>query len=231
MTLKASIKRFLNKRINPPYSIVSLGVNCFAKTFLIKHKFKKKKDAGELTLPFDYTFYTNAKYITEFIQNDFQEYFEEIYYVKESGYWGKARKIFFSHEKDFGENDKDKLIKMYSERIKNFYSVLSQAKPVLFFQILTNKENGEDLINLYSVLKEKAKNSFHLAVVDCDDVISCNLPEEISVLKLKKPSPDYDFYSQKCYKSKEGKEFEKQISDFAQKVIEKKLNQRFIKYF
>ena len=147
MTLKASIKRFLNKRINPPYSIVSLGVNCFAKTFLIKHKFKKKKDAGELTLPFDYTFYTNAKYITEFIQNDFQEYFEEIYYVKESGYWGKARKIFFSHEKDFGENDKDKLNASNENNVSSGNSEPNQSDSNPPTKLDEDNQHGSDSYN------------------------------------------------------------------------------------
>lgn len=231
MDLKKSFKTFINKRINSPYSIVSLGVNCYAKTFLTKHRFKRKRDAGELTLPFDYTFYTDAKYITEFIENDFNEYFEEIYYVKESNYWGKARKIFFSHEKDFTENDKDKLIKMYSNRIKNFYSVVCSKKPLLFFQILTDKENGEDVQKLFEVLKSKITPPFYYAVVDCDGVITKNIPDEISVLKLQKPSSDYDFYSQKCYKSKEGREFERQISSFVSDVIKTKMNQKIIRYF
>ncbi len=231
MDLKNSLKVFLNKRINSPYIIVSLGVNCFAKTFLTKHRFKKKKDAGELTLPFDYTFYTDAKYITEFIENDFRDYFEEIYYVQESNYWGKARKIFFSHEKDFNENDKDKLIKMYSNRIKNFFSALCSNKPLLFFQILTDKENGEDIERLYNVLKTKVKAPFCLAVVDCDGIIDRKIPEGIEVFKVQKPSADYDFYSPQCYKSTEGKDFEHQISCFVSYVIKNKMHQKVIRYF
>ncbi|MBR6164076.1 hypothetical protein IKQ26_09365 [bacterium] len=231
MNLKNSLKIFLNKQINPPYQIISLGVNCYAKTFLTKRKFKKKKDAGELTLPFDFTFYTNAKYITEFIQNDFSDYFEELYFIEKSQYWGKARKIFFSHETDFKENDKEKLVEMYSKRIKNFYSYLSSDKPVLFFQILTDKEEGEDLENLFCVLKQKIKPPFILAVVDCDEVIERELPKEICVLKLQKPAPDYDFYSKKCYKSSKGKEFENKIEKFVSEVISKEMKQRVVKYF
>lgn len=231
MNLKNSLKIFLNKRINPAYTIISLGVDCFAKTFLTKHKFKKKKDSGELTLPFDFTFYTNAKYITEFIQNDFSDYFEEIYFVKESGYFGKARKIFFSHEKDFGENDREKLIEMYSRRIKNFYSVINSQKPLLFLQILTDKQIEEDVENLYNVLKEKIKTPFHLAVVDCDNVINKELPKEISILKLQKPSADYDFYSPEYYRAKEGRDFEKKIRDFVSDTIKTKLKQKVVRYF
>ena len=231
MDLKNSFKVFMNSRINSPYIIVSLGVNCFAKTFLTKYRFKKKKDAGELTLPFDYTFYTDAKYVTEFIENDFKDYFEEIYYVKESNYWGKARKIFFSHEKDFTENDKDKLIKMYSHRIRNFRSVLRSANPLLFFQILTDKENGEDVEKLYQVLKSKVSSPFCLAVVDCDGVVDRELPPEIEVFKAPKPSADYDFYSPECYKSEEGREFEHKICSFVNDVIKNKMHQKVVRYF
>lgn len=231
MDLKDSLKVFLNKRINSPYIIVSLGVNCFAKTFLTKHRFKKKKSSGELTLPFDFTFYTDAKYITEFIENDFREYFDEIYYVEESQYWGKARKIFFSHEKDFDENDKGKLIAMYANRIKNFYSALCSDKPILFFQVLTDKENGEDIERLYNVLKAKVKAPFCFAVVDCDGIIDKEIPEGIEVFEVKKPFPDYDFYSPECYKSEEGREFERQICYFIDYVIKKKMHQRVIRYF
>lgn len=221
----------MNKRINPPYQIISLGVNCYAKTFLTKFKFKKKKDSGELTLPFDFTFYTKAKYITEFIENDFSQYFEELYFVPENQYWGKARKIFFSHETNFRENDKEKLVQMYSKRIANFYRALNNNKPTLFFQVLTDRDGEEDILNLFEVLKKKIKSRFILAVVDCDGVINRELNNEICVLKLQKPTPDYDFYSKKCYKSSKGKEFERKIEKFVCKVISDKLNQKVVKYF
>ena len=120
---------------------------------------------------------------------------------------------------------------MYSNRIKNFYSVLCSKKPLLFFQVLTDKENGEDVEKLYEVLKSKIKTPFCIAVVDCDGVIDRKLPEEINVFEVKKPSPDYDFYSPQCYKSSEGKEFERQISSFVSYIIKNKMHQRVIRYF
>lgn len=219
------IKDFVNKNCETSYNIVSLGPNCYPKTILTRKKLKKTKSQGELTMPFDLAWYHKAEFITEFIKNDFSNFFEDMNFSQNANSWDASYKINFSHEKKFGPAEKDLLITMYNKRISNFREVLNSRKPVIFLQILKNKTIGEDVNNLYEVLKNKRQNRpFILVVIDTEDIIADDLNPAIKILKLHKKLDNETIYTPEFYLSRDGKVFENTIISFIKLEITKSFN-------
>ncbi len=218
------IKDHYNKSAIQPYEIVSLGTSCYPKTILTRHKLKKTKADGELSLPFDLAWFHEAVFVTEFIKNNFDGFFSDMRYIENINCWDNYTKINFSHETGFGPEDKDLLIEKYTKRIENFSKIMDSDRPVLFIQFLKTPSVGEDSTNLYNVLKEKRNGKpFELLIIDCADIIKDFAPE-INVLKLTLPSEDVNLYDASFYKSKAGKKFEKNIINKCKSLIKKKFN-------
>lgn len=223
-------RRKANLAKETKYYIVSLGPNCFPKTVLTRWKLKRIKAHGEVTLPFDLAWFHNTKYITEFIENNFQNFFENMKYIEDIKRWDNFGKINFSHESCFGPNDENLLIEMYTNRINNFKATLKTEKPILFVQFLKDASVGEDIQRLYNILcKIRQDKPFELLIIDTDDIIQTS-PKNINVYKIKMPYENYDLYSEKCFKSKPGINFEKQIINQCKRIIKNKFKLNIIKY-
>lgn len=209
---------------NLNYRIVSLGHNCFPRTVLTRWGLKPDRSEGELSMPFDLATFETFE-ITKNIQNDFENFFDNLEYrekphfLKKEGYWIKAPDcIEFMHEKDLKKDEKQKLIDIYKKRIDNFRICLNDPIPIVFVQLLGDCDDTE---NLYDSLKKiRGDKPFSLVILDPQDSVKHSNPN-ISVLKLKYPSPDYknNWWSQKYYTSKEGKLFEQKIADFCLEQI------------
>lgn len=213
------------------YYLVSLGPNCFPKTVLTRWKLKKSKAHGELTLPFDLAWFHSTKYVTEFVENNFQNFFENMKYIEDIKRWDNFGKINFSHESSFGPNDEKLLIEMYTNRINNFNSILKTQKPILFIQFLKDESVGQDIEKLYKVIQNiRQDRPFELLVIDTIDMLQTH-PKDINVFKINIPDENYDLYSEKCYKSKAGKAFEKQIINQCKKLIRQKFKVNVVKYY
>lgn len=212
------------------YTIISLGTSCYPKTILTRWKLKKIKAHGELTLPFDLAWIHEAVFVTDFLKNDFRDFFGDLQYILGIKSWDNFRKINFSHETNFGPNDRNLLIEKYSRRISNFLEYIKNEKPILFVQFLKDKSVGEDVNNLYNTIKSiRGEKPFELLVVDSNDIVKDSIPE-VNLLKIKNPFGDCNLYDSSFYKSKEGKNFEKTIIKHCEYIIKNKLKCKVTKY-
>jgi hypothetical protein len=146
--------------------------------------------------------------------------------------WDDGKKINFSHEAYIDENGKNKLIKLYQQRIKHFRDELKKNKPILFLQIMKDKEVGEDCRNTYNLLKKICKNKkFAYVVIDCTKLIEPNkIPLEIYLTRITLPENNSDVFSESFYNSEEGKKIEKKIANFIENVIIKEFGLKIIEF-
>ncbi|MBQ2644492.1 hypothetical protein IJG14_02830, partial [bacterium] len=157
-----------NRFKSVPYSIISLGPNCYPRTILSRNKLIKTKMEGQISYPFDLAWFHSAKYVTEFLSNNFNNFLSDLRYSQYSGSWDNGVKINFSHEAYIGPNEKNKLIKIYKKRINNFNKALKNNKPIVFIQIFKDEKVGQDCINTYNVLKNLCSHkNFIYIVIDC----------------------------------------------------------------
>ena len=220
----------INSVKKTPYILVSLGPNCYPRTVLTRAGLIKHKKEGQKTYPFDFTWLHKAKYVTEFLNNNFENFLSELKYSEFSSSWDNGEKINFSHEAYIGSNEKNKLIKVYKRRINNFLNDIKQDKPFIFLQILKDRKVGEDCLNTYSALKNLLRNKKFVYVVDFMNIIPNNLPSEIKFIKLSLPSDDTDVFSKEFYLSEDGMKTENKISEFIQNVIKNELNITPVKF-
>lgn len=221
-----------NSLKNTPYSIVSLGPNCYPRTVLTRKKLIKQKSCGRLTMPFDFAYYHNAKFVTEFLENDFVDFFKDLHYSDFCKSFDSGEKINFSHEGYLKDTEKNKLVKIYENRIENFRNELKKDTPILFLQILKDEDVGEDCKNTYSTLKKLCgKRKFAYVVVDCNDLVQPHkVPFEIYLTKMHLPKEDTDIFSSEFYNSEFGKIFEEKIANFVGNVIMKEFGYKIEKF-
>ena len=200
-------------------NIIPLGQNCLPRTLLTRWKIKPRKILGELTFPFDLAVFETRE-ITNLIKTDFEEFFYNLNYRDDEGFWVKEPDLIkFVHDKNFKNKDKEKLINKYLERIENFRRIIKEPNLILFIQLLGD---CSDCDNLYIELKKiRGDKPFILAIIDTQNIVNTH-NSEIKILKLHFPSEEYKqhWWEKKYYNSKEGIEFEKQIADFCVKLIE-----------
>ena len=200
-------------------NIIPLGQNCMPRTILTRWKVKPSKIMGEVTYPFDLAVFGMPE-ITKSLKTDFYEFFDDLEYTGK--YWIKAPNcIEFSHDKNLGIKDKEKLVSLYKKRIKNFWSAMFDDTPILFVQILGD---DEDVYAQYAqLLRLRPNKPFKIALIDTQDIIKEEIKyDDICLLKLPYPKEDYkqNWWRKDYYNSKEGKRFEKQIADFCRNIAE-----------
>ena len=83
------------------YEIVSLGTNCLPRTILTRAGIKPTKAEGELSTPFDLVAHKLSN-IVHYLQTDFSDYFDDIYFdirkrnfldFRKKGFWKKRASI------------------------------------------------------------------------------------------------------------------------------------------
>lgn len=217
------IKQIKNRYKNTPYTIVSLGPNCYPRTVLTRTGLIKRKSCGRLTMPFDFAFIHNAKFVTDFLENDFANFFEDLHYSDFCNSFDSSNKINFSHEGYLSKDKKNELIKIYNKRIECLRREFSKNNPILFLQILKDEEVGEDCKRTFSALKKLCNSrKFAYVVIDLKDLVQPQkIPFEIYLTKMHLPKEDTDIFSVEFYNSEEGKYFEEKIANFIGNVIMK----------
>lgn len=232
LLLKKIFRHIKNSIKDTPYSIISLGPNCYPRTVLTRKKLIKQKSCGRLTMPFDFAYYHDAKYVTKFLTSDFADFFKDLHYSDFCKSFDSGEKINFSHEGYLLETEKDKLIKIYEKRIKNFRNEMKKEKPVVFLQILKDEDVCEDCKNTYSALKSLcASRKFAYIVIDCKDLVAPHkIPFDIYLTKLHLPNENTDIFSPEFYDSEYGKIFEEKIANFVGNVIMKEFGFKIEKY-
>lgn len=204
---------FNNKKIN----IIPLGQNCMPRVILTRWGLKPHKFQGELTYPFDLAVFGIPE-ITKTLKTDFNEFFDNLEYKNKC--WIKAPNcIEFCHDKRYKENDKQKLIDLYSKRIQNFRNTIQNKTPIIFVQILGDCQEIE---NQYKELKRlRADKPFTFIIIDTENIVPEINLENVHIKKIPLPNADYkqNWWKKDFYNSKDGKLFEKQIADFCKKII------------
>ena len=130
-------KRFKNN----DYHIVSLGNSCLTRALFTAAKIKPRRFYGEKSCPFDLYFSTDIKKTINLIENDFLDFFKSLDIDA------------FPHDCDLTINN----FKIrYQKRIKNFIDIQKSDKIVYYvYANYGEKQNTEDLINLYKVIETK----------------------------------------------------------------------------
>lgn len=206
------------KKEHDKINIIPLGQNCMPRTILTRWKVKPRKLFGEPTYPFDLAVFGIPE-ITKILKTDFAEFFNDLEF--NGHYWIKAPNcIYFSHDKNFGKDDKFKIIERYTKRIENFNNAVTDSTPVIFLQILGG---DEEIMKQYNELK-RIRNSrpFKFIVVDTQNVTDKEFEfEDLISVKIPYPKTDYkeNWWRKEYYNSPEGKNFEKSIADLCKKVI------------
>ena len=206
-------------------TIIPLGENCLPRTILTRWKIKPKKLFGEPTFPFDLAVFGMPE-ITKSLKTDFKEFFDDLEYSKERNCWIKSPNcIYFCHENNLNENEKQKLIKIYTKRIENFRKVILNSTPIVFVQ---NTGDFEDIENQYIEIKRlRNQNPFRFIIIDTQNTAPKLNHKEIKILKLKYPSSDYknNWWKKEYFKSVQGKTFEKTIANFCLSVMNELQNE------
>ena len=220
--IKAHIVNYFTQT---PYEIISLGPNCYPRTVLSRTHLIKHRIEGQKTYPFDFAWIHKAKYVTEFLNNNFENFLSELKYSEYCSSWDNGNKINFSHEAFITSKQKNKLIRIYKKRIKNFLTDIKKDKSFVFLQILKDYETGEDCKNTYQTLKNIfGERKFVYAVADFIGIVPEDIPSEIRLIRLNLPSVKTDVFSKEFYLSQTGINTENEISEFVKKIIREELN-------
>ncbi len=201
------------KRVN----IIPLGQNCMPRVILTRYGIKPHKFQGELTYPFDLAVFGIPE-ITKTLKTDFNEFFDNLEY--KNNCWIKTPNcIEFCHDKRFKENDKQKLIDLYSKRIENFRNTINDETPVLFVQILGDYEEIEQQYN--ELKRIRGDKPFKFIIIDTENIVPEINLENVFIKKIPLPSKDYklNWWKKEYYNSKDGRLFEKQIAEFCKEVL------------
>ena len=168
---KFSIKDYIYyKKLN--YEIISLGAYCLPRVATTAAKLKPKKMYGAKTYPFDLCFHFNIKKITECIDNNFINYFDNLSYDKDNFCWvNKNIDAVYNHDTNLTKN---KFIKKYEKRIKNFQKSLKTNKKIYFIYSYIWEDNfptSLDIDNLYNALKKRRGNrKFELILIISQEI-------------------------------------------------------------
>lgn len=187
------------------------------RVILTRWGLKPHKFQGELTYPFDLAVFGMPE-ITKTLKTDFNEFFDNLEY--KNNFWIKAPNcIEFCHDKRYKENDKQKLIDLYSKRIQNFRNTIQNDTLILFVQILGDYQEIE---NQYKELKRLRKDKpFKFIIIDTENIVPEINLENVHIKKIPLPNKDYkqNWWKKDFYNSKDGKLFEKQIADFCKEIM------------
>ncbi len=191
--LNFSISEYLKYKLTN-YKFISLGDHCLVRMLLTGAKLKAQKKYGEKTCPFDLAAHKDIKAIVHLIKNDFGDFYDFIEYSycdahKKEIWHSKKFNSYYGHEEGLSF---EQFKKRYDERIKNFIEYMNCKKKIYFvysnYNLKENYPNKEDILNLYSVLKEKrGKKKFSLILLIAKEIDGIN---EKNIYQITEPDSD-----------------------------------------
>lgn len=206
--------------------IISLGKDCMSRTIPTRYGIKKTKNQGELTLPFDLAIHRYDA-VCDIIKNHFDGYADPNNLELKNGII-QHKKYFvrYTHEKDqiFSENNFELLIKKYKRRVENFKSYILDDN-ILFISNfpLYPLELYETIKKTYPNLNFKILN-FDVRPFDGIELYRSdafdNKNKDIIYIRSPIPNPNYIWWKEENYKSKDGNDFEKYIAYSIERVFE-----------
>jgi len=205
------------------YHLVSLGYNCFGRMTFNYWGLKPRKADGEKTMPFDISVHPlNA--IIDVLENHFSDYLDDIVYSEKDNCWiNKKYNISFVHDH---ENDKALFIERYKTRIANFYDVIEDKTPTLFF-CYTDKEPDITAINkLSSTLSDLCVHKRHkLVYMVFNHAIPEGVDNNVSLYQANYPQ-GYVHMDVKNKYNTSGQSFESGVVEFMRNEILRVLNRK-----
>ncbi|MDD2781550.1 DUF1796 family putative cysteine peptidase [Sulfuricurvum sp.] len=212
--------------------IVSLGNNCIPRTIPTRKGFKKTKNEGELTLPFDLSV-TPYMAVCELIETDFRDFLNVDYLaVNEHNKIVHTKyHIVFNHESDPNEiaryvADNFALLKeKYEKRVVNFYQYLKDSDilfictyarvvyPIELCSILRRKfpELNFKLLSLFFFEPEAYQIEYFYPQKLSSDFIDHHA--------IPYPYKGYEWYKPEHFESEAGKSFEEKIAQILSAYI------------
>lgn len=147
------------------FHIVSLGNNCLPRVLATAVKLKPRKIYGEKTLPFDLKYSYDLEKTAKLIQNNFNDFFEDIELTQE----------LFPHDYKL---TKQQFETRYNKRIKNFLKVMASDKMIYFiYADFDNQINVNTIRKLYYVLKNRRNGKPFKIIVLTAKIISISNPD------------------------------------------------------
>lgn len=147
------------------FHIVSLGNNCLPRVLATAVKLKPRKIYGEKTLPFDLKYSFDLEKTAKLIQNNFNDFFEDIELTQE----------LFPHDYKL---TKQQFETRYNKRIKNFLEVMASDKMIYFiYADFDNLINVNTIEKLYYVLKNKRNGKPFKIIVLTAKTINISNPD------------------------------------------------------
>ncbi len=213
---------------NGNYKIISLGRNCFSRRILTENGIKPAKSEGELSLPFDLCV-TPINSVIEIIKNNFADYFDDLEYnYNQCSWYNKKYNIFYNHDRDCDEDNKEKLIERYKNRIENFRKIIKEDY-YFYFTVTSDEKLKQDevdkLYNLLLILNGGGyENKFTLIVLDFFNSNLKSKVENMEIVSIQHPYENFSaaWWSDKFRYSEDSINFEKSIISAVKQVIEKK---------
>ncbi len=178
------------------YEIITLGYNCYTRSFLARSNYIQTKEQERLSLPFDLCT-SNIKGITDLLKNNFCDFFNDIIFDEELNiYRNKKYGIVFWHDNDLDSFEQFK--QRYDNRIKNFRKIMSNDKIKYFIRLLGTETDSSQIIELYNCILNINPNN-KLIIINYDPHKSYKLPNSNNLLYICKKYP-FKNYDQIWYK-------------------------------
>ncbi len=149
------------------FYIVSLGYNCMPRVLTTALRLKPRKIYGEKTCPFDLSLNFDINKIAELINNDFQNFFDNLAFNNNTKKWeNKYLNSIYIHDSKL---DRKQFVLRYKKRIANFLNIMKSEKIVYFIFHPYDKKNPDksEILNLYNTLTAKRqKKPFKLIIIN-----------------------------------------------------------------
>lgn len=187
-------------KLSADIKIVSLGYDCFVRTILTDWGLKPRKSEGELSYPFDLAVHPSES-LLHIVENDFGGYFDGLTYDETNKVWiNSSLRLLYNHDKDCKQNEQNKLVKRFEERIKNFRNILQFDGRIFFVAHVKNKNDCLNVYEAYKILRRQRKGKFSkLILLSFDEFVKNDFSSDVFVINRKCPYADYVWYEDQRY--------------------------------
>lgn len=163
------------EKISKAYKIISLGTFCLPRVIATFNGLKPRRLQGEKSCPFDLAFFNDIDKISELIDTNFKEFYDDLVYECPKD-WNHATWVNYTYKAYLNHEDtltRREVVERYNKRICNFYEYLNDNTKHKFFLIASLCEISKSQItNLKNILsKYMNKDEF--------DIIYINLSNKI----------------------------------------------------
>ncbi len=211
-------------KLSADIKIVSLGYDCFVRTILTDWGLKPRKSEGESSYPFDLAVHPSES-LLYVIENDFGGYFDGLTYDETNKVWiNSSLRLLYNHDKDCKQNEQNKLVKRFEERIKNFRNILQYDGRIFFVAHVKNKNDCLNVYEAYKILCRQREGKFSkLILLSFDEFVKNDFSSDVFMINRKRPYADYVWYEDQRYLPISEK-FERDVAENCLDIIKKAID-------